>query len=162
MKEQIKVSNSFSFSRKLMKQDARRNLKRHYLFFVVVCLVSLLVQAEFVTTDYVIKLRSQFISDVVEAAQGTFAEETVAQVGEKVNVILGSYLGISAVFLAYVLPLLLLILSIVLLPVAGLTELQTGISAIGIVVLYYIVLALFRSKLNRVYSFSIEKYQKQK
>ncbi|MBP5210424.1 MAG: SoxR reducing system RseC family protein [Bacteroidales bacterium] len=84
------------------------------------------------------------------------------QVGEKVNVILGSYLGISAVFLAYVLPLVLLILSIVLLPVAGLTELQTGISAIGIVALYYIVLALFRSKLNRVYSFSIEKYQKQK
>ena len=68
-----------------MKQDARNNLKRHYLFFVVVCLVSLLVQAEFVTTDYVIKLRSQFISDVVEAAQGTFAEETVTQVGEKVN-----------------------------------------------------------------------------
>jgi hypothetical protein len=85
MKEQIKVSNTFSFSRKLMKQDARNNLKRHYLFFVVVCLVSLLVQAEFVTTDYVIKLRSQFISDVVEAAQGTFAEETVTQVGEKVN-----------------------------------------------------------------------------
>lgn len=85
MKEQIKVSNTFSFSRKLMKQDARNNLKRHYLFFVVVCLVSLMVQAEFVTTDYVIKLRSQFISDVVEAAQGTFAEETVTQVGEKVN-----------------------------------------------------------------------------
>ena len=84
------------------------------------------------------------------------------QVGEKVNVILGSYLGISAVFLAYILPLLILILSIVLLPAAGLSELQTGLSAIGIVALYYIVLTLFRNKLNRVYSFSVEKYQKQK
>ena len=85
MKEQIKISNAFAFSRKEVRADARKNLKRHYLFFVVVCLISLVVQAEFVTTDYVIKLRSQFIDDIVTAAQGTFAEETVTQVGEKVN-----------------------------------------------------------------------------
>ena len=85
MREQIKVDNTFEFSRKEVKADARKNLKRHYMFFVVVCLISLVVQAEFVTTDYVIKLRTQFISDVIEAAQGTFAEKTVTQVGEKVQ-----------------------------------------------------------------------------
>ncbi len=85
MKEQIKISNEFAFSRKTIKHDARRNLRRHYTLFVVVCLVSLLVQAEFVNSDYVIKLRSQFISDVTDAARGTFAYETVEQVGEKVS-----------------------------------------------------------------------------
>lgn len=85
MREQVKVDNTFEFSRKEVKADARKNLKRHYMFFVVVCLISLVVQAEFVTTDYVIKLRSQFIDDIVQAAQGTFAEETVTQVGEKVS-----------------------------------------------------------------------------
>ncbi|MBQ7222857.1 MAG: SoxR reducing system RseC family protein [Bacteroidales bacterium] len=84
------------------------------------------------------------------------------QVGEKVNVVLGSYLGISAVFLAYVLPLLLLILSIVLLPAAGLSELHTGLASLGIVAVYYIFLSLFRNRLDRVYSFSIEKYQNKK
>lgn len=79
------------------------------------------------------------------------------EVGEKVNVLLQSSLGISAVFFAYVFPLVLLIAAIMFLPLAGLSELFTGLSAIGTIAIYYIILSLFRNKLERVYSFSIEK-----
>ena len=81
-------------------------------------------------------------------------------VGERVNVLLEASLGMSAVFFAYVFPLLILVAGILILPVVGLTELLTGLVSIISIVVYYIILSLFRNKLERIYSFSIEKISK--
>lgn len=78
-------------------------------------------------------------------------------VGEEVMVLLKASLGMTAVFLAYVLPLLLLVAAIIVMPSIGLGELTTGLAAIGVVAVYYVVLFMFRGKLDRIYSFSIKK-----
>lgn len=44
----------------MLKRDARVTLKRHYLFFVVACLLAVLMEAEFITSDYLLNMRSTF------------------------------------------------------------------------------------------------------
>ena len=44
----------------MLKRDARVSLKRHYLFFVVACLLAVFMDAEFITSDYLINMRSTF------------------------------------------------------------------------------------------------------
>lgn len=81
------------------------------------------------------------------------------QVGDKVNVILTQSLGTRAVFLAYGIPLLLLLISMIVASACGLEELYVGLTGIGMVIIYYIVLAFFKNRLSRVFTFSIEKIQ---
>ncbi len=45
---------------RMLKRDARGSLKRHYLFFVVACLLAVFMDAEFITSDYLINMRSTF------------------------------------------------------------------------------------------------------
>ena len=63
-----KAKDSFQFSRKDIKRDAKTNLKHHYLMYVVACLFSLIIQAEFLTSDNIISVRRQVVSDAIEAA----------------------------------------------------------------------------------------------
>ncbi len=86
-----------------------------------------------------------------------FGQETWS-VGEDVNVTMKPSMGRKAVFVGYVFPLLVLILAMSL--VANLTpnELIIGASSIGAVGLYFLLLWLFRDKLNNTFTFSIEKF----
>lgn len=77
--------------------------------------------------------------------------------GEEVNVQLKATMGLKAVWLAYVVPLFILLAVLLGLHAAGLGELASGLSAIGAVVLYYLVIWLFRKKLQNEYIFNIEK-----
>ena len=45
---------------RMLKRDARGSLKRHYLFFVVACLLAVFMEAEFITSDYLLNMRSTF------------------------------------------------------------------------------------------------------
>jgi len=79
------------------------------------------------------------------------------KVGDSVNVVLKSSLAASAIWIAYVFPLAVLFLAIFVLSKLGMTEIVVGLGAIGSVCLYYAVLALFRNKLARIFTFTIEK-----
>jgi len=79
------------------------------------------------------------------------------KVGDSVNVVLKSSLAASAIWIAYVFPLAVLFLAIFILSAIGLSEIVVGLGAIGAVALYYIVLAFFKNKLSRIFTFSIEK-----
>jgi len=57
----------FTFSRKDIKREARMALKHHYLMFVVACLFSLILQAEFFASDNIISVRRQVITDATQA-----------------------------------------------------------------------------------------------
>ena len=57
----------FVFSRKEIKREARENLKHHYLMFVVACLFSLILQAEFFASDNMISARRQVVTDAAQA-----------------------------------------------------------------------------------------------
>lgn len=79
------------------------------------------------------------------------------ELGETVNVVLSSSLGVTAVVLAYVVPLLVLIVAILVSSSLHLSDLYVGISALGAVAVYYAVLFLLRRHLSRVFLFSVEK-----
>lgn len=62
-----KTKDSFVFSRKDLKREAKSNFKHHYLMYVVACLFSLIIQAEFFTSDNLITVRRQVVADAVDA-----------------------------------------------------------------------------------------------
>ena len=62
-----KEQDSFVFSRKELKYNARQNFKHHYLMYVFACLIALIMQAEFLTSDNLISVRRQVVSDATEA-----------------------------------------------------------------------------------------------
>jgi len=76
--------------------------------------------------------------------------------GQEVVVAMHKSLGGKAVFLGYLLPFLLLIgVLLVVLSLSG-DEGLAGLSAIGILIPYYLVLYLLRDKLRRTFSFRIQ------
>jgi sigma-E factor negative regulatory protein RseC len=81
-------------------------------------------------------------------------------VGEKVNLLLKRTLGYRALWLSYLVPLLILLVLLISLSTVGFSELAVGLSIIGAISLYYIIIWLFRDKLKREFVFTIEKFSK--
>lgn len=79
------------------------------------------------------------------------------EVGQKVKVVLRRDLGNRAVLLAYVIPLLVMLLLVVTLSFTAMSELLVGAVGIGGVALWYGVLYLLRDRISRGYVFRIEK-----
>ena len=77
--------------------------------------------------------------------------------GDEVNVVLKLTMGYKAVWLAYVVPLFVLVAVLLGLVAAGVKDIYAGLGAIGAVVLSYCVIFLLRSKLNNQYIFKLEK-----
>jgi len=79
------------------------------------------------------------------------------EVGEQVNVVMKQSLGSKAVTLSYVMPLLVLVVSLLVLVSAGVPDGTAGLLSLCILAAFYAVLYLFRSKLDKEFSFDIEK-----
>ncbi|BAX79204.1 SoxR reducing system RseC family protein [Labilibaculum antarcticum] len=79
------------------------------------------------------------------------------KVGEKVNLSYRESLGWLAMFLAYVLPFVLVVLALILATTITSNELISGISALAILLPYYIVLSFFKRHFKKTFSFTIEK-----
>lgn len=77
-------------------------------------------------------------------------------VGDEVEVLLKATMGLKAVWMAYFVPLVVLMGVVLGLIGLGVPEVATGLSALGAVALYYLVLYLFRDKLQKVYIFTIK------
>ena len=97
---------------------------------------------------------------VVEVAQDISTLSADYQVGETVNVIMSSAMGTQAIWLAYVVPLIVLMAAIGILTLCGAGDLATGLGALGVVALYYLGVFLFRNKISKIFIFSIEKQPK--
>ncbi len=80
--------------------------------------------------------------------------------GETVNVILRKSLGFKALYISYLIPLLILILILLSLSTFGIGELTTGLSIIAALAVYYIGVYLFRDRFKREFVFTIEKLNK--
>ena len=76
--------------------------------------------------------------------------------GQIVEVCLKRSMGFKAVWLAYAIPLLLLLAVVLGLYTLGVKELYAGLAGIGAALLYYLILRLFREKLSNEYSFFIK------
>lgn len=76
---------------------------------------------------------------------------------DRVNVTIRQGQGFKAVFIAYLIPLFILLVLLLTLPLLFANELVAGLGALGFVALYYLVLARFRDRLNSGFVFTVEK-----
>ena len=77
-------------------------------------------------------------------------------VGQEVSVVLRATMGHKAVWLAYVVPLLVMVAALLGILSAGGSELAAGLGAIGAVAAYYAVIWLLRDRLRKEYVFNIK------
>ena len=77
-------------------------------------------------------------------------------VGQEVSVVLRATMGHKAVWLAYVVPLLVMVAALLGILSAGGSELAAGLGAIGAVAVYYGVIWLLRDRLRKEYVFNIQ------
>ncbi|MBP1672077.1 MAG: hypothetical protein H6Q22_1649 [Bacteroidetes bacterium] len=82
------------------------------------------------------------------------------EIGETVNVILRKSLGFKALYISYLIPLLILILILLSLSSFGIGELTTGLSIIIALAVYYFGVYLLRDRFKREFVFTIEKLNK--
>lgn len=78
------------------------------------------------------------------------------QPGDEVSVVLRTSMGHKAVWLAYVVPLILMVAALLGTLSAGGSELLAGLVAIAVLALYYLGLWLLRGRLRNEYIFNIK------
>ncbi|MBP5332754.1 MAG: SoxR reducing system RseC family protein [Bacteroidales bacterium] len=89
----------------------------------------------------------------VELATNPYASY---KVGDEVDLVLKASMGMKAVWLAYFIPLLVLLAVILGLIALGVGEIAAGLSGIGATGVYYFLLWLFRDRLRNEYVFTIK------
>ena len=77
-------------------------------------------------------------------------------VGDEVQVVLKASMGFKAVWIAYFLPLVVLLAITLGLIAAGVPEVLSGLAGIGAVVLYYLIVWIRRDRLRNEYVFTIQ------
>lgn len=77
-------------------------------------------------------------------------------VGDEVEVVLKASMGMKAVYLAYLIPLVVLMAVILGLNALGVGEFGAALSGVGAIAVYYLVLYLFRNRLKNEYIFTIK------
>ncbi len=80
---------------------------------------------------------------------------TEYQIGDEVEVVLKKTMGLKAVWISYVIPLIILMILILSLSAVTVHELYVGLGAIAGVALYYLVIYLLRDKLAKDFVFYI-------
>ena len=101
------------------------------------------------------------ISDLKDKYVEVSKTRDLYQVGEEVKIILQQSLGFLAVFWAYVLPFLLVILTLGVLTQVSDNELLTGGFSLAILIPYYLGLYLYKNKLEKKFRFIIKKLEVQ-
>ena len=76
--------------------------------------------------------------------------------GERVTIRMKQSQGHAAVFLGYIMPLILLVTILVTLVSLSVSELTAGLGAMAILVPYYLVLYLLRNRLSRKFIFTLK------
>ncbi len=79
------------------------------------------------------------------------------KIGEEVNVTLRQSLGFRALFLGYVLPFILVLLILIILTSMTDNEAVAGLSALSVLVPYYLILFLLKDKIRKKFTFTINK-----
>lgn len=77
--------------------------------------------------------------------------------GDRVNVFMQTTMGLKAAFIAYILPVAIVIIFLLALIELGINELWAGVASLVSLVLYYFVIYLNQNKLKKQFSFFIEK-----
>ncbi len=96
-------------------------------------------------------------SDMDEKIIDVATTDTSYKVGDNVLLIGQSSMGFLAVLLAFVIPFLLILLSLFVLRLYTDNEALSGIIALSVLIPYYLILSQFNTKLKNKFQFHIEK-----
>lgn len=77
--------------------------------------------------------------------------------GETVRVIMKKSLGMRATLIAYILPFIIVLISLFILSSVGLSEAVAGIISVSILAPYFIVLYLLRERFQKTFQFTLNK-----
>ena len=98
------------------------------------------------------------VSDIEEKLIDVYVTEPDAyKLGEHVEVYYKQSLGFRALFLGYVLPFLVLLVTMIVMLSVTDRELLSGIVALAALVPYYLIVYITKDKLKKTFSFSIKK-----
>jgi sigma-E factor negative regulatory protein RseC len=86
-------------------------------------------------------------------------QNALYNIGEQVNVVLKKSEGYKALFYGYILPLLVLLITLIITQNIFEKELIAGLLSIGILIPYYFVLYLLRDKLKQSFHFVLQKLE---
>ncbi len=76
--------------------------------------------------------------------------------GDTVSVVISESTGYKAVFLGYLMPLLILIISLVILTSFSVKEIFAGLVSIGVLVPYFLILYFFKERINQSFTFTLK------
>jgi len=76
--------------------------------------------------------------------------------GENVTVLMKRSMGYTALFLGYIIPLILLIIILIILISLSLPEAAAGLGSLGILGIYYLLLYFFRDRIGNKFVFTIK------
>ena len=99
------------------------------------------------------------VSDVQEKVVEVHDSNISVKVGEQVRIVLQRSLGFKALFLGYVLPLILILLFLITFTNILGSEGQAGLISLTVLAAYYLILYLTRNKINKQFKFSIKKVE---
>jgi len=96
-------------------------------------------------------------SDMDEKLIDVESNDFTLKIGEQVQLLGESAMGLFAVLLAFVIPFLLILLSLLILRTYTSNEALSGTIALGVLVPYFMILSLFNKKLKNKLKFTVEK-----
>jgi sigma-E factor negative regulatory protein RseC len=76
--------------------------------------------------------------------------------GDNVTILMNQSMGFAALFLGYLFPLFSVVIMLIILTSLGISELISGIVSLGILIPYYMVLFLFRKRINKKFTFTLK------
>ncbi|MFH0842666.1 MAG: SoxR reducing system RseC family protein [Bacteroidota bacterium] len=78
--------------------------------------------------------------------------------GEYVKVLMKQSTGFTAVLFGYVMPLALVLAVLIVLVSASVPELTAGIGSVAVLIPYYLILYLFRNRVNKKFTFTLKAF----
>jgi len=80
--------------------------------------------------------------------------------GERVKVVLKRSLGFKALWLSYLIPLIILLILLLLLSTFKVSEILIGLSIIGALAFYFLIIYLLKDRIKKEFVFTLEKLDK--
>ncbi len=76
--------------------------------------------------------------------------------GDSVTVLMKQSMGYNALFLGYVLPVIIVLFTLILMVSLDAGELSSGLISLSTLLPYYLILFLFRSRINKIFTFTLK------
>lgn len=100
---------------------------------------------------------SCIVSDQQEKIIDIVSSDTTFETGEQIIITGRQSIGLLAVLLAFVVPFILILITLIILHSLIINEAISGIAAVFVLVPYYIILSFFKNKLKAKFKFDIRK-----